>query len=180
MENIQSLKRLCLRPLPQGAAISALSPSGQLLDLENLRQRSQRAVVALVLCLLLVALGLVSDPLPAEAQGLTTAPAVTQGLDQGLSPTAGSTADAIAADKVDQFAQAYLKVLKLLSDREPELPAAETSAEAFKIEQSIEAEAMKLIQESGLSVSEYMEILGLASQDTSFRDKILAQIDESM
>lgn len=56
----------------------------------------------------------------------------------------------IPADKVDQFAGAYLKVLQLLSDREPELPAAETSAEALKVQQSIESEAIALIEDSGL------------------------------
>ncbi len=86
----------------------------------------------------------------------------------------------IAADKVDQFAQAYLQVLKLLSDREPELPAAETSAEALKIQQSIEAEAVKRIEDSGLSMAEYMKMLSLASQDEAFSDKVLSRLDESL
>jgi len=86
----------------------------------------------------------------------------------------------IAADKVDQFADAYLQVLQLLSDREPELPAAETSAEALKIQQSIEADAVALIKASGLTMPEYMQILGLASQDAGFRDKVLGRMDESM
>ena len=86
----------------------------------------------------------------------------------------------IAADKVDQFAQAYLQVLKLLSDREPELPAAETSAEAQKVQQSIEAEAIELIKGSGLAMSEYMKMLSLASQNEAFRDKVLGRMDESL
>jgi hypothetical protein len=86
----------------------------------------------------------------------------------------------IAADKVDQFAQAYLQVLKLLSDREPELPAAETSAEALKIQQSIETEAVKRIEDSGLTMAEYMKMLSLASQDEAFRDKVLSRLDESL
>ena len=86
----------------------------------------------------------------------------------------------IPADKVDQFAGAYLKVLRLLSDREPELPAAETSAEALKVQQSIEAEAVALIEDSGLTMPEYMQILSLASQDVAFRDKVLGRMDESV
>jgi hypothetical protein len=86
----------------------------------------------------------------------------------------------IAASKVDQFAQAYLQVLELLSDREPELPAAETSAEALKIQQSIEADAVKQIENSGLTMAEYMKMLGLASQDEAFRDKVLSRLDESL
>ena len=97
-------------------------------------------------------------------------------------PFSGAMVDSadIPADKVDQFAGAYLKVLQLLSDREPELPAAETSAEALKVQQSIEAEAVALIKDSGLTMSEYMQILGLASQDATFRDKVLGRMDESM
>ncbi|MGB5915245.1 MAG: DUF4168 domain-containing protein, partial [Phormidesmis sp.] len=83
------------------------------------------------------------------------------------------------AEKVDQFAQAYLQVLKLLSDRESEIPAAETSAEALKIEQAIEADAIKIIQDSGLTAPEYMQILRLASQDSAFQDKVLGRMDES-
>ncbi len=85
----------------------------------------------------------------------------------------------IAAEKVDQFAQAYLQVLQLLSDREAEIPAAETTAEALKIEQSIEFDALKIIQDSGLTTPEYMQILGLASQDSAFQDKVLGRMDES-
>lgn len=96
--------------------------------------------------------------------------------------TGRSLADSadIAADKVNQFAQAYLQVLQLLSDREPELPAAETGAEALKIEQSIEAEAVDLIESNGLTLPEYMQVLGLASQDATFRDKVLGRMDESL
>lgn len=104
---------------------------------------------------------------PAYADGVETGRALTNSAD-------------IAADKVDQFAQAYLQVLQLLSDREPELPAAETSAEALKIEQSIEAEAVELIKSSGLTLPEYMQVLGLASQDAALRDKVLGRMDESL
>lgn len=85
----------------------------------------------------------------------------------------------IAAEKVDQFAQAYMQILQLLSDREPELPAAETTAEALKIERSIEAEAVTIIESTGLTLPEYMQILGLASQDSTFQDKILGRIDDT-
>jgi len=104
------------------------------------------------------------------AAPVTTAPAAAPPI----------ASDDIAADKVDSFATAYLQVLQLLSDREPDLSATETSAEAQKIQQSIEAEAVAIIKASGLSMPEYMEILGLASQDDTFRDKILGSMDEAL
>ena len=124
-------------------------------------------IFALILCITSLvsfpAVGL-ADASPSLAE---TAPALTDSAE-------------IPADKIDQFAGAYLKVLQLLSDREPELPAAETSAEALKVQQSIEAEAVALITDSGLTMPEYMQILGLASQDESFRDKVLGRMDESI
>ena len=106
-------------------------------------------------------------------------PAYADSADVETGRSLSDSAD-IAADKVDQFAQAYLQVLQLLSDREPELPAAETNAEALKIEQSIEAEAIDLIKSNGLTLPEYMQVLGLASQDATFRDKVLSRMDESL
>lgn len=130
-----------------------------------------------VLAAVLALTGLLSFPALSFADTSSTAAAIEAA--QSLTVAPADSAD-IAADKVDQFSAAYLKVLQLLSDREPELPAAETSAEALKVQQSIEAEAVALIKESGLTMPEYMQILGLASQDASFRDKVLGRMDESM
>ena len=134
-----------------------------------------------LLCMAIAAafcfISIVSFPSPsfADVSATSAAPSL-------IDSPVGSTTDSedIPADKVDQFAGAYLKVLQLLSDREPELPAAETSAEALKVQQSIESEAVALIKDSGLTMPEYMQILGLASQDVTFRDKVLGRMDESM
>ncbi|MEO1396667.1 MAG: DUF4168 domain-containing protein [Cyanobacteria bacterium J06634_5] len=101
-------------------------------------------------------------------------------LEPAAALTESAEATDIAADKIDRFAQAYLQVLKLLSDREPELPAAETAAESLKIQQSIEADAVAIIEASGLTMPDYMEILGLASQDDTFRDKVLGRMDDAL
>lgn len=78
----------------------------------------------------------------------------------------------IDADKLDQFAQAYLQVLQLLSDRQSELPEDDTSPAALDIQQSIEADTIKIIQGSGLTLPEYMQILELANQDEAFQRRI--------
>jgi hypothetical protein len=88
---------------------------------------SCRAIFTVIVCLF----GLCLLPAVSLADATSTAP--TEILEPERSD--------IAAEKIDQFAQAYLQVLTLLSDREPELPAAETSAEALKIQQSIKAAA---------------------------------------
>lgn len=129
-----------------------------------------------IFCLVSGLIGLIALPTASFADASSLP--VVESVSDAITPLPES-AD-IAAEKVDQFAQAYLKVLELLSDRESELPAAETSAEAAKVQQSIEAEAVSLIEESGLAMPEYMQLLGLASEDATFRDKVLGSMDESL
>lgn len=136
-------------------------------------KRLQMAVLASAFCLVSFLMGAIAFPTASLADEIPSLPTT-----QEIAPLTDG-AD-IAADKVDQFALAYLQVLKLLSDREPELPAAETSAEAAKVQQAIEADAVKLIEGSGLTMPEYMQMLGLASQDTTFRDKVLSRMDASI
>ena len=136
-------------------------------------KRAQVFLIAGALCLVSGLTGAIAFPTVVFASNIASPAAIEQ-----IAPLAEG-AD-IAADKVDQFAIAYLQVLKLLSDREPELPAAETSAEAVKVQQAIEADAVKLIESSGLTMPEYMKMLGLASQDATFRDKVLSRIDASI
>ena len=78
----------------------------------------------------------------------------------------------VSTDQLDQFAQAYLQVLKLLSDRQNELPADQTSPAALEIQQSIEADTINIIQSSGLTLPEYMQILDRAIQDETFQRQI--------
>ncbi len=173
MTNVHSLNRMFLW-------IKNFLP-GQPIHIASRRKRfSQRPFLSQPLAgLKAIAVGslclmcLIGLPAPANAEGRAIAQTT-----EAIQPLTDS-AD-IAADKVDQFAQAYLQVLQLLSDRESELPAAETSAEALKMQQSIEAEAVERIKTGGLTLPEYMQILGLASQDSAFRDKVLGRMDESL
>ncbi|EDX86338.1 hypothetical protein S7335_4041 [Synechococcus sp. PCC 7335] len=77
-----------------------------------------------------------------------------------------------SADKLDQFARAYVQILQLLSDRQSELPEDETSPTALAVQQSIETDTIEIIQASGLKLSEYMEILNAASQDETLQHEI--------
>ena len=88
--------------------------------------------------------------------------------------------DGLSQDKLAQFATAYVEVLTLLSDREPELAAAESSDEAASIQTAIEADAVALIESNGLTMSEYMQILAQASQDETFRNEVLSGIDAAL
>jgi len=130
----------------------------------------QYLFVATALCLIV----LVSGPSQCLAETSVMSTESTVEITDAIDESAD-----IATEKIDQFSQAYLQVLQLLSDRESEIPAAETNAEALKIEQSIEADAIAIIESSGLTMPEYMEILGLASQDETFQDKVLGRMDDT-
>lgn len=92
-------------------------------------------------------------------------------------PSSFSASD-ISAEKLSQFVQAYLQVLRLIDRREPELQAVETESESLQIQQEIEAEAYGSIAAAGLSEAEYLQLLGLANTDAEFGERIAAQLQE--
>jgi hypothetical protein len=96
-----------------------------------------------------------------------------------VSPRANLSASDISAEKVSQFVQAYLQVLRLIDRREGELQAAETESESLRIQQEIEAEAYGAIAAAGLTEQEYLQLLGLANTDAEFGERIAAQLLES-
>ncbi|MEO0457315.1 MAG: DUF4168 domain-containing protein [Cyanobacteria bacterium P01_A01_bin.114] len=121
--------------------------------------------------------------LPSRAEALSTdsmnepvgsPPLVTQTTSQSPPQTTD-----IPSEKISQFAQAYIQVVGLINERGRELQQAETEAESLQIEQSIQSEAFRLMREHDLQVAEYLQLLGLANQDDDFRDRILAEIEET-
>lgn len=96
------------------------------------------------------------------------------------SPSAASVqVDDISAEKVSQFVNAYLRVLDLLERREGDLQAAETQLESARLAEEIEAEAVSIIDEEGLTVKEYFQLLGLANTDPDFGDRVATQLQEA-
>lgn len=135
--------------------------------------QARSVLIVTLLCCLFLCHTLTKTAYAAETESL-----LAPGMQGEVAPALAEGTE-IAAEKIDQFAQAYLQVLEVLSDREAEIPAAETNAEALKIEKSIESDVVALIQESGLTLPEYMQILGLASQDPTFQDKVLGRMDDT-
>jgi hypothetical protein len=87
--------------------------------------------------------------------------------------------DDISAEKISQFVQAYLQVLALIEQRENELQGAELESESQQIQQEIEAEAVDLIQSTGLTLQEYLQILSLTNIDPEFGERVAAQLQEA-
>ncbi len=146
------------------------SPSGRAACLSTTRLRILRGCLALVLSL---GLGL-GNPTPAwgEAGSLPLEEPTSSG---GPEVTVGT----IPSEKVTQFVTAYLQVVALIDARSEELEAAPTEAESLALQQAIQAAAYGVIEATGLTRQEYWQLLGLANSDMEFRDRVLAQLEES-
>jgi Mg2+ and Co2+ transporter CorA len=88
-------------------------------------------------------------------------------------------ADDISAEKISQFVRAYLQVLELIERRENELQGAELDSESQQIQQEIEVQAIGLIQASGLTLQEYLQLLSLTNLDPEFGERVAAQLQEA-
>ncbi|WP_416668022.1 DUF4168 domain-containing protein [Egbenema bharatensis] len=92
----------------------------------------------------------------------------------------GLDANAISTEKISQFIQAYLSVVGLIEQRESDLQSAETESESMQMQQAIRTEAVELIQDKGLTLQEYLQLLNLANVDPEFGERVTAQLQESM
>ncbi|MBD2104666.1 DUF4168 domain-containing protein [Leptolyngbya sp. FACHB-261] len=120
-------------------------------------------------------LSLTLGSLPGLAQ--SSSPVSLPDDDPPLLDVVPSASD-IPSEKVSQFAQAYLKMLKLMANREPDLRSAETDLDSVEVEHQIEADARTIIEGSGLTQLEYLQLLGLANSDPEFGERITMQLQE--
>ena len=122
---------------------------------------------------------IVIQPAIALATGSVTP---TTNAKEEVAPTNSYQADpntkTISSEKVSQFVKAYLQVVALIDRRANELRRAETNAESHQIEQDIQAEAFKIIEQANLTRQEYLQLLGLANTDPDFRERVVAQLQE--
>lgn len=85
----------------------------------------------------------------------------------------------IPSEKVSEFVHACLQVVALIERREGELQGSETESESLRVEQEIESEALAIIEKTGLTRQEYLQLLGLANTDPEFGERIAVQLQEA-
>lgn len=85
----------------------------------------------------------------------------------------------IPSEKVSQFVHACTQVVALIERREGELQGAETESESVRIEQEIETDALRMIEQAGLTRQEYLQLLGLANTDPEFGERIAILLQEA-
>lgn len=152
---------------------------------EMLRQLLRRLIsrdvisqgVTLALALVLGSC-LLSWPLPswaAEEYGTGLEAETVPASPINLQPDAGD----IPSETVSKFVQAYLAVVDLIAQRETDLQRVETETESVQLQERIQAEAFQLIEQAGITQQEYWQLLGLANTDPDFRERVLAQVEET-
>jgi len=143
-----------------------------------------RRAIAFLLCLS-VCWGTLSLGLFGKGAGRAAAfaaPAEPSPVSESSDPPAPATnfaTEDISAEKVSQFVRAYLQVLALVEEREGAVQAAETQLESMRLQQELETEAFALIEESGLTLQEYLQLLGLANTDPEFGERVATQLQEA-
>jgi hypothetical protein len=115
---------------------------------------------------------------PAIADSIAPTPE-SPPIESAPTPRTGLDANAISSEKLSQFVQAYLQVVGLIEQREVEFQSAETESESLRIQQDIEKEAIALIETTGLTLQEYLQLLSLANIDPEFSERVIAQLQEA-
>jgi Domain of unknown function (DUF4168) len=142
------------------------------------RRLLRSAIVLLLLTLLgwsFTDVAIADDHL--DAASSNPAPEVIDSLPQ---TSIALDANTISSEKISQFVRAYWQVLALLGRREAQLHAAETAAESQRLEGEIAAEAIAIIENAGLTQSEYLQLLALANTDFEFGERVATQLQEEM
>ncbi|GAB4374100.1 MAG: hypothetical protein Kow00121_18070 [Elainellaceae cyanobacterium] len=131
--------------------------------------------ILIFICLLSVFLWAV----PVSLAQNVASDAVTSPTWESVPNRPGLDASAISSEKVSQFVNAYLQVVALLEQRESDLQAAETESESLQMQREVQAEAIELIKATGLTLQEYLQLLGLANIDPEFGERVAAQLQEA-
>lgn len=114
------------------------------------------------------------------ADELPDADGTSSEMQQFVPNYSGIDVNTISTEKINQFIQAYLRVVGLIEQRESDLQSAETESESLQMQQAIRAEAVELIQEEDLTLQEYLQLLSLANVDPEFGERVAAQLQEAV
>lgn len=133
-------------------------------------------LIACLGCILFCTLPVIAQPI-----SIKPAIAVSQQLLDDFLPAkhTGFDSNNIPSEKISQFVHAYLQVVTLIEHREGELQGAEIESESSRIEQEIEAAALAIIEQAGLTRQEYLQLLGLANTDPEFGERVAIQLQET-
>jgi len=109
-------------------------------------------------------------PLAAHAQG--AAEQQDQGAySEGAAPGAGASAD-IDADTKEKFIAAYGEIRDVQQEYTRKLQNVEDKGKARELQQQAQTEMVNIVEDNGLSVEEYNQLVGAISNDPELRKEI--------
>lgn len=123
------------------------------------------------------------EKIPPETETPDTAATPSASETSSQSDTPAATAAPLAAadvtaEQVEQLARSLLAIQPLLVEANEDILQATSPDEQQAIEETFEAEAADIIEQQGLTVDTYQQMLVLANGDTEFKQRIAQQLDE--
>ena len=91
--------------------------------------------------------------------------------------TATLTNEQVAPQQVEGLVRSLLSIQPLLETANRELQLAHSDVEAQAIEREFVETAADIVQQEGLTVSLYSQLMNLANQDPEFRDRVAYQLE---
>jgi len=107
---------------------------------------------------------------PAPSQDTAVSPPTAQAPDSASQP-------AVADQKIDQFADAYIAVQEIQVRANEQLGAATDTTKADEVKKSAEDQMIKAVERSGLQVEEFNQIVQAMATDQNLRARVSDRID---
>jgi hypothetical protein len=82
----------------------------------------------------------------------------------------------VGREMVNKFAAAYGSVQSIQEDYTNQLQEAETREQAQQLQQEAQQEVLAAVQNHGLSVQEYNEMIGRMDQDPELRQQVFGKV----
>ncbi|MGM0595177.1 MAG: DUF4168 domain-containing protein [Pseudomonadota bacterium] len=109
---------------------------------------------------------------------LVLAPMTASSQEPAQNPAASAPSKAdIGDEKLGQFVDAFVEVRELEQGFTSKLENIEDQEEAQALQQQTQQEMIGAVEDAGLSVEEYNNIVAAMRQDPELRDEILSQVE---
>lgn len=128
-----------------------------------------------------------STPLPSPTApaspasgGAPVPPTPSPGQPGQASPTPGLTAEQVTDDQVEQLVQILLELDPLIREASAQLRETQDEDEYEQIMQRTETQASRIVEEQGLTVPQYRELMTLANENPVLNQRIRVRLQEVM
>ncbi|MGK7911275.1 MAG: DUF4168 domain-containing protein [Synechococcus sp.] len=109
--------------------------------------------------------------------GALLAGTVVAGTSSLQAQTATLTSEQVAPQQVEGLVRSLLSIQPLLETASRELQLAQSPVEEQAIERQFVETAADIVQQEGLTVGLYSQLMNLANQDPEFRDRVAYQLE---